>query len=87
MFLDPLGELPVETFEGTEVQITGEELTPHRAEEPFNFALGRTIADWRVVQQTADAGADLKDFLGGVNGTVVHIQCVRHAPFVKGGAE
>ncbi len=40
-----------------------------------------------MVQQAADAGADLEDFLGGVNGAVVHIERVGHAAFVKRRAE
>ena len=87
VFLDPLRELAVERLQRTQVQIAGQELVAHRAEKPFDFSLGRAVAHRRVVQQAADAGADLEDFLGGVNGAVVHIERVRHAAFVKGGAE
>ena len=39
------------------------------------------------MEEAADTGADLNDFLGSVDGTVVHIQRVRHATLVKGGAQ
>ena len=87
MFLDPLGELAVEGVQRTQVQVAGQELVAHRAEKSFDFSLGRAIPHRRVVEQAADAGADLDDFLGGVNGAVVHVERVRHAAFVEGGAE
>ena len=73
LFLDPVGELAVERVQRTQVQIAGEELVAHGAEKSFDFSFGRAVAHRRVMQQAADAGADLDDFLGGVNGAVVHI--------------
>ena len=39
------------------------------------------------MEQAADAGADLDDFLGDVDGPVVDIERVRNAALVKSGAK
>ena len=41
--------------------------------------LGGAVAHGRVGQQAADASADLDDFLGGVNRTVLDVEAVRNA--------
>jgi hypothetical protein len=45
---DPVGELAVEGFEGGEVELVDEELIADAAEEAFDLALGRGIADGGV---------------------------------------
>ncbi|MFM1945066.1 MAG: hypothetical protein RI897_4048 [Verrucomicrobiota bacterium] len=87
VFLDPVGELTVEGFERTEVQRAGEELVADGAEEAFDFSLGRAVAHGGVMEQAADAGADLDDFFGGVDGAVIDVEGLGNATFVEGGAK
>jgi len=39
------------------------------------------------MEQTADAGGDLNDFLGAVDGAVVNVERLGHAAFVEGGTD
>src|SRR5687767_6400396 len=87
VFLDPVSELAVERVEAGQIQGTGEELLAHRAKKSFDFYFGRSIAHGSVMEEAAEAGADLDDFLGGVDGAVVHVEGLRKAAFVEGGAE
>ncbi len=64
-----------------------EELIANASEEAFDFALGGGIANRRVTQDAADAGADEGDLLGAVDGAVVDEQLFGYAAFVEGGAE
>jgi len=86
LLLDPLGELAVERLQRTQVQFAGQELVPHGAKKSFDLSLGRAIPHRGVVEQAADAGADLDDLLGGVDGTIVHVERMGDAAFVVGGA-
>ena len=87
IFFRPVGELAVEDVEGCEVQIACEELVANGAEKSFDLPFGCAVAYGRVVEQAANAGADLQDFLRGVDRAVVHVQRTGHAAFVEGGAE
>ena len=87
VFLDPVRELAVEGFEAGEVELAAKELIADGAEKALDFSLGGGVADRRVGEEAADAGADVGDFLGGVDGAVVDVQRVRDAAFVEGGAE
>ena len=82
-----MGELAVEGFERGEVELLDEELIADSAKEAFDLSLGRGVADGRVAQQAADAGADEGDFLGAVDGAVVDEQLLGDAAFVEGGAD
>ena len=82
-----MSELAVEGFEAGEVQLAAKELLAHGAEKPLHFSLGRAVAHRRVGEQAADPGADLDDFLGGVDGAVIHVQASWNPAFVEGGAE
>jgi hypothetical protein len=73
VLLDPVDELAVERLQGTQVQRPTEELLAHGAKEALDFSLGGAIAHRRVMEQAADAGADLHDLFGGIDGAVVHI--------------
>ena len=83
----PLGELAVEGVERRQVELADEELVADAAEEAFDLALGGGVADGRVPQQAADAGADQGDLLRAVDGAVVDEQLFGHAALVEGGAE
>lgn len=56
IYLDPLGELSLETIEGTQVQIPGQELIPYGAKKSFDFSL------WRRVGTAPDANDTKQDF-------------------------
>ena len=84
---DPEGELPIESFEGGEVELADQELVADTAEEAFDFALGGGVADGGMAQDTADAGTDEGDLLAAVDGAVVDQKLLRNAAFVEGGAE
>ena len=86
-FLHPRGELAVESFERGEVEFAGQKLVAHGAKKPLHFALRRTVPDRSVMEDAARAGADLHDFLGAINGAVIHIKRLRDAALVKGGAQ
>jgi len=75
LFLDPMRELTVECFEGGKIQLKGEELVASRAKKSFDFSFGGAVPYGRVGEQAADAGADLDDFLGGVDGSVIDVLC------------
>ena len=84
---DPVSELAVEGFEGGEVEVFDEELVADTAEESLDFALGSGVADGRVAENAADAGADERDLLTAVDGAVVDQQLLGDAAFVEGGAD
>ena len=83
----PLGELAVEGVERRQVELADEELVADAAEEALDLALGGGVADGRVPQQAADAGADQGDLLGAVDGPVVDEPLFGHAALVEGRAE
>src|SRR5208282_4085532 len=64
-----------------------EELVAHGSEKSFDLPLGRAVPYGRVGKQAADAGADLDDFLGGVDGAVIDVEAGGHPAFVEGGAQ
>ncbi len=84
---DPVGELAVEGFERGEVELLDQELIADAAEKSFDFSFRRGIANRRVPQNAADAGADEGDFLGAVDRAVVDEQLFGDAAFVEGGAD
>jgi len=86
-FFDPMDELAVESVERSQIQRAGKELFPNGAEESFDFSLRRSVAHRRVMEQAADAGADLDDFPGRINGAVINVEGLRDAAFVKSGAQ
>src|SRR5207249_4909586 len=67
----------------SQIQRTGKKLLAHRAKKPFDFSFGRSIPHGGVMEQAADAGADLDDFLGAIDGAVVHIEGLEQATFVE----
>lgn len=87
LFFNPLNELAIEALQGGEVQLAGEELVTDGPEEAFDFSFGGTVAHGRVGQEAADPGADLDDFLGGVDGAVIYVQRGGHAPLVESSLE
>ena len=74
LLLDPMSELAVETLQRREIQFPREELVAHGSEKSFDLPLGRAVPYGRVGEQAADAGADLDDFLGGVDGAVIDVE-------------
>ena len=87
VFLGPVSELAIESFEAGKIQLAAKKLLAHTAEKAFDFPFGCAIPHGRVGEQTANAGADLDDFLGGINRTVINIQTVGDPAFVESGAE
>jgi hypothetical protein len=84
---DPVGELAVEGVEGGEVELLEQEAVADAAEEALDLALGGAVAHGGVAEQGADAGADLVDLRGGVDGAVVHVEGLGEAAFVEGAAQ
>lgn len=87
LFLDPEGELTVESVERTAIQRSGKELVSNGSEEAFDFAFGGTVAHRGVMKKTSDACADLDDFFGGIDGAVVDVEGLGNAAFIEGGAQ
>ncbi len=86
-FFDPMDELAVEGIEATQVQSAGKKLLTRSPKKSFDFSLRRAVPYGCVTKQAADTGADLDDFLGAIDGPVVHVKGHRDAAFVEGGAE
>jgi hypothetical protein len=87
LFLDPMDELPIERVQGTQVQLAAEELFTHGAKKSFDFSFGRSVTHRRVMQQAANAGADLDNFLRRVNGAVIDVERLRNPAFIEGRAQ
>src|SRR5262249_48236585 len=67
---DPVGELAVERIERGKVELLNEELIADPAKKPLDFTLRGGIANGRVPEKTADAGANEGDFLRTIDGAV-----------------
>lgn len=87
LFLDPLGKLAVERFEGGKVQLQAQEALAHPAKKALHFSLRRAITHRGMGQEAADPGTDLNDFLGGINGSVIDVEASRHPALVESGAQ
>jgi hypothetical protein len=71
LVFDPASEVSVERVDVTEVECAVQEGGADGAKEALDLAFGGAIADGGVAEQTADAAADLGDFLGRVDAAVV----------------
>ena len=87
LFLGPLGELAVERFQRSQIQGAGQKLLAHTAKKALDFSLGGSIPDGRVMQEAANPGANLDDFLGTINGAVIDIERLGDASFIEGSLQ
>ena len=55
---DPVGELAIEGFERSKIELAHEELIADPAKESFDLSLGGGVANRGVPEDAADAGAD-----------------------------
>ena len=80
----PAGELAIELIESANVaEISYEELVSNGTKEAFDLAFGCTVSDRCVDQHGAEASADYGEFLGGIVGSVVHINGLGDAALVE----
>ena len=82
--LDPGNELTVENFQVGKIELPDEKTFPDGSEKSLNFSFCRSVSHRCVAEDAADSGADEGDFLGGIDGAIVHIQTFGHASLVEG---
>lgn len=87
LLLHPKRELAIEALQRREVQFQGEELFTRRSEKPFDFSFGCAVAYGRVGEQAADPSADLDDFLGGVDRSIIDVQTSRDPALIESCAQ
>lgn len=87
LFLDPVSELAVESVERTQIERAGKELITNGSEEALDFTFGGTVSHRGVMEETANACADLNDFLRGIDGAVVDVKGLRNAAFIESRAQ
>src|SRR5260370_31680842 len=85
--LGRMREVAIEGVEARKVQLPAKELLTDPAKKSLHFSLRRSISYRGMGQEAADAGADLDDFLGGVNGSVIDVQTRRNTALVESGAQ
>ena len=88
LLLDPMSELAVETLPAKRDPVPAQRNWSRTVlKKSFDLSLGRAVPYRGVGEQAADAGADLDDFLGGVDGAVIDVEAGGHPAFVEGGAQ
>src|SRR5258708_24434169 len=87
VLLDPMRELAIEGVEARKVQLPAKELLTDPAKKSLHFSLRRSISYPGVGQEAADPSADLDDFLGGIDRSVIDVQTCRNTALIESRAQ